>query len=70
MSKQTTNDDTTKAAVLYMLERGLANYQELAELSGRSRQIIRHWARDYPDARRARLEKWWRKALLSADKKR
>jgi hypothetical protein len=64
-----TNDDTTKAACLYMLERGLASYVELEELSGRSRQIIRVWAQEYPNARAEYLRKKWAKALLSAEKK-
>jgi hypothetical protein len=38
MGKQTT--DATKAAAIYMLKNGLASYKEIAELSGRSRQII------------------------------
>jgi predicted transcriptional regulator len=65
-----TNDDTTKAAAIYMLERGLATVAEITELSGRSRQIVRHWAKEYPDARPERLRKLWAKALLSADKNR
>ncbi|MET4631920.1 hypothetical protein ABIB83_008985 [Bradyrhizobium sp. I1.8.5] len=32
--------DVTKAAALYMLKNGLASYKEVAELSGRSRQLI------------------------------
>jgi endonuclease I len=64
-----TNDDTTKRACLYMLERGLANHSELARLSGRSKQIIAHWAKDYPNARAERLAKYWQKALLSGVKK-
>jgi hypothetical protein len=65
-----TDDDTTKRACLYMLERGLASYSELERLSGRSKQIIAHWAKQYPDARAEFLEKKWQKALLSADKNR
>ena len=41
IGKRTT--DATKAAALYMLKNGLASYKEIAELSGRSRQIIRIW---------------------------
>jgi hypothetical protein len=63
-----TSDDITKAAVIYMLERGLASYQELAELSGRSRQIIHHWAKDYPDARAEYLKAKWDKAILHSSK--
>jgi hypothetical protein len=65
-----TDDDRTKAACLYMLERGLAHPVELEQLSGRSRQIIRIWAQQYPDARAEFLKKKWAKALLSADKNR
>ena len=65
-----TDDDTTKAACLYMLERGLAHPEELAKLSKRSRQIIRIWAQQYPDARAEFLKKKWAKALLSAGKTR
>jgi hypothetical protein len=46
-----TNDDITKEAIRYMLERGLAHPIELERLSGRSKQIIRIWAQEYPDAR-------------------
>ena len=42
MGKQTT--DATKVAALYMLKNGLASYKEIAELSRRSRQIIRFGA--------------------------
>jgi hypothetical protein len=62
------NDDITKAAVIYMLERGLAGFSELAELSGRSKQIIRHWAKDYPDARAEYIKAKWDKAILQATK--
>lgn len=66
-----TSDDTTKAAALYLLKRGLATQSEAAHLAGRSRQIVRHWAKDLPpDARAEYLAKMWEKALLSADKKR
>jgi hypothetical protein len=64
-----TNDDTTKAAALYVLERGLATYAEVAQMSGRSRQIVAHWGKEWPDARAERLQKIWAKALLSTDKK-
>ena len=64
-----TNDDITKEAVRYMLERGLAHPIELERLSGRSKQIIRIWAQEYPDARDEFLKKKWAKALLSVGKK-
>lgn len=64
-----TNDDITKAAALYMLRRGLANYSEIAQLSGRSRQIVAHWAKDYPEARAEYLAEQWAKALARAKKR-
>ena len=57
------DDDTTKAAALYMLKRGLASYSEIAELSGRSRQIVAHWGKDYPNARAEYIAKAWQRAL-------
>lgn len=65
-----TNDDTTKAAALYLLKRGLASYVEIAEMFGRSRQIVAHWGKDYPNARAEYLARIKAKALLSADKNR
>jgi transposase len=61
-----TNEDITKAAALYMLKRGLASYTEIAELSGRSRQIIRVWAQEYPNARAEYLKAQWAKAMARA----
>jgi predicted transcriptional regulator len=58
-----TSDDTTKAAALYMLKRGLGTYSEIARLSGRSKQIVAHWAKDYPNARAEYLAKAWQRAL-------
>jgi hypothetical protein len=57
MGKQTTHG--TKAAALYMLKNGLASYKEIAELSGRSRQIIRIWGGrvDAPEARKRYLQR-------------
>ena len=65
MGKQTT--DTTKAAALYMLKNGLASYKEIAELSGRSRQIIRIWGGkvDAPKARKRYLQGVWTRASRS-----
>lgn len=57
-----TDDDTTKAAAIYLLKRGLATYAEIAKLSGRSRQIVAHWAKDCPDAREKHLAKLWDRA--------
>lgn len=63
------NDDTTKAAAIYMLQRGLATNAEIAELSGRSRQIVAHWAKEFPNAREEFLQNAWQKALLRVSKK-
>lgn len=64
MAKTATSDDTTKAAAQYLLRHGLATNAEIAELSGRSRQIVAHWAKEFPDARAERLQKVWARALL------
>jgi hypothetical protein len=60
MVKKTTTD-TIKAAALYMLRNGLASYQEIAQLSGRSRQVIRVWGKkvDAKAARKRYLRKIW-----------
>lgn len=63
-----TNDDTTKKAVLSLLKRGLATQSEAAALAGRSRQIVRHWVKDMPDARGAYLAKQWQMALKRSQK--
>jgi hypothetical protein len=55
--------DSTKAAAIYLLRNGLASRNEVAQLSGRSRQIVAHWAKDYPDARSQRLAKIWQRAI-------
>lgn len=58
-----TQDDNTKAAVIYLLRHGLATLSEAANLAGRSRQIVRHWARELPaDARDAHLAAQWKRA--------
>lgn len=64
------NDDITKAAAQYLLKNGLASIAEVTALCGRSRQIVRFWAKEYPNARTERLAKIWAKARLSADKNR
>lgn len=56
------SDDTTKAAAIYMLRHGLATVNEVAKLSGRSHQIVRIWAMEYPDARADRLQRLWDRA--------
>lgn len=63
------DEDTTKRAAQYMLRKGLANPIEVSELSGRSRQIIRIWAQEYPDARDEFLKQQWAKAVKWASKR-
>jgi len=65
MGKQTI--DPTKAAALYMLKNGLASYKEIAELSGRSRQVVRVWGGrvDAPEARKRYLKRVWARASRS-----
>ena len=65
MAKQTT--DATKAAALYMLKNGLASYKKIAEVSGRSRQIIRIWGGkvDALKARKRYLQGVWNRANRS-----
>lgn len=64
-----TDDDTTKRACLYMLRKGLAHPIEIAELSKRSKQIIRIWGQQYPDSRPEYLKQQWAKALKWASKR-
>ena len=61
-----TFDDSTKAAAIYMLERGLASYVEIAKAAGLSRQIVAHWGKDYPNARAEYLARIWARALIRA----
>jgi hypothetical protein len=61
-----TENDTTKRAALYLLERGLATYAEVAALADTSRQAVRYWAKDLPDSRSVYLETHWRQALRRA----
>lgn len=63
-----TSDDITKRAVQTMLRKGLASFAELAEMSGRSRQIIAHWGKEHPNARAEYLKAQWEKAILRATK--
>ena len=63
MARQTMPDDSTKQTVLKLLGRGLLTYSEAARLSGRSKQIIRFWAKDLAtDARQKYLSRLWAKA--------
>lgn len=64
-----TERDTTKAAARYMLKHGLANYSDIAQLSKWSKQIVRHWAKEYPDARAEFLAKQWEKAVKAVSKR-
>lgn len=63
-----TSDNITKAAAIAMLRKGLASYSEIAELSGRSRQIVAHWGKEYPNARAEYLKAQWAKSVLQASK--
>jgi hypothetical protein len=59
-----TDQDNTKAAVLKLLKRGHVTQAEAARLAGRSRQIVRFWAKELPDdAREKHIEKLWKRAL-------
>lgn len=69
MAKTATNDDTTKAAAIYLLRQGLG-VADVARLAGRSRQIVAHWEKGLPKTRAENLARAWEKAYLTADKKR
>lgn len=58
-----TNQDITKQAALSLLEQGVATLSEAARLAGQSRQIMRYWARELPEARSKYLQAEWKKAL-------
>ncbi len=61
------DNDTTKRAVLYLLARGLATHAEAAKLAGKSRQLIRFWAKDLPEVRSEYLKSHWEAALRQAE---
>lgn len=63
------NHDATKAAVQSLLRNGLATYAEIATVSGRSRQLVRKWARalDAESAREERVAKLWARALRKTE---
>lgn len=60
-----TTDETTIKAALRLLRRGEATLSEVADLAGRSRQIVRHWAKrsaiDATVTRSEYLKKKWAK---------
>jgi predicted transcriptional regulator len=60
-----TDNAAAKAAAQDILRKGLATYQEIAALSGVSRQTIRFWAVELgaESAREKHLTKLWRDAL-------
>jgi predicted HTH domain antitoxin len=58
-----TDQDITKQAALSLLEQGVATLSEAARLAGQSRQIMRYWARELPEARSKYLRAEWKKAL-------
>jgi hypothetical protein len=69
MRKTTLIEDAAiKSAVQYLLREGLATYAEIANISGRSRQVVRLWATELgaETARTERLDKLWRDALRQA----
>lgn len=60
---------STINAAVYLLERGLASYSEIAGLAGVKRQTVRWWARKLdPEARQVYLREQWAKALKRAGK--
>ena len=63
-----TDNAAAKAAAQYLLSQGLANYVEIADLCGVSRQTIRYWAIELgaESAREKHLKKIWREALRQA----
>jgi hypothetical protein len=66
MGKSTlSKHDAIKAAAQYMLKNGFGTYSEIASLSGRSREIIRHWAIQLgaETAHQEHLARLWAKAL-------
>lgn len=64
MTRASTNDDSTKAAALKLLRRGLITQSEAARLAGVSRQLVRYWVRelDTDQAREATLRRIWDRA--------
>lgn len=69
-----TNEDTIRAVAIEMLASGLVTIAEVAELTGRSRQLIRYWATqsgiDVPRVRRAWLQQAWRQCYESVGRRR
>lgn len=61
-----TTREGNKRAAIELLKRGLATQSEVAHLAGRDRQIVRHWAQEWPDAREQYLAKLWDRALRRA----
>ena len=60
--------DATKRAAQLLLKQGDATYAEISRISGRSREIVRFWAKQLgaETARAERLEKLWQEALRQA----
>jgi hypothetical protein len=59
----TMTDNDTKRAAIALFRRGLITRAEMAQLAGITRQLARHWAKDYPNARDEYLARLWAKAL-------
>ena len=56
-----TIEGNRKKRVVYMLKHGLGSYDEIAKISGESRQLVRHWGQDYRGAREKYLAAQWEK---------
>ena len=66
-NQMTDKTDSTIKAAIYLLERGLVSYSEIAALANVKRQTVRWWARKLdPDARAQYLKEQWDKALKRA----
>jgi Helix-turn-helix domain len=52
-------DINTKAAALKLLRRGVITQSEASKLAGISRQLVRYWVKDMPDARPGYLARLW-----------
>lgn len=63
-----TDENTIKKAVVDLLSRGLVTIPEASRLSVRSRQIVRHWAKDSMNARKDYLAEQWAIAIERASK--
>ena len=60
--------DASKRAAQSLLRDGLATYAEIANISGRSRQMVRFWSQQLnaESARKKHLNELWQEALRQA----